>query len=75
MSISQALKGAFMLDFAGAFGLAMKKFFQPKLTINYPFENAMISGFGLLAFGLFAMLIGRTFNYLENRSDSKGRSK
>ena len=35
------------------------------------FENAMLSGFGLLAFGLVAMLIGRTFNYLEMRSNSK----
>jgi NADH-quinone oxidoreductase subunit I len=43
MSIAQALKGALMLDFAGAFGLAMKKFFEPKFTINYPFEKGHIS--------------------------------
>ena len=41
--ITQAAKGALLLDFVGAFGLAMKHFGQPKRTILYPFEKGPIS--------------------------------
>jgi NADH-quinone oxidoreductase subunit I len=41
--ILQAAKGALMLDFVGAFGLAMQKFFARKHTINYPFEKGPLS--------------------------------
>jgi NADH-quinone oxidoreductase subunit I len=34
-----ALRGALLLDIAGAFGLAMKHFVQPKRTVYYPFER------------------------------------
>ena len=34
--ISQAIKGAALLDFAGAFGLAMKYMIAPKKTVIYP---------------------------------------
>jgi NADH-quinone oxidoreductase subunit I len=37
--VGQAIKGAALLDFAGAFGLAMKHFVQPKRTVYYPFER------------------------------------
>ncbi|RKQ71653.1 NADH dehydrogenase subunit I [Litorimonas taeanensis] len=41
--IKQAARGALLLDFIGAFVLAMKYFFRPKVTINYPFEKGPIS--------------------------------
>ena len=37
--IGQAVKGALLLDFIGAFGLSMKYMMRPKATINYPFER------------------------------------
>ena len=37
--IGQAIKGAFLLDFAGAFGLAMKYMIRPKATVIYPNER------------------------------------
>ena len=37
--IGQAVKGAALVDFAGAFGLAMKYMVQPKKTVYYPFER------------------------------------
>ncbi len=37
--IGQAIKGAFLLDFIGAFGLSVKYMLRPKATINYPFER------------------------------------
>ena len=37
--IGQAAKGAMMLDFLGALGLAAKYMARPKATINYPFER------------------------------------
>jgi len=40
---SQAVKGAILMDFAGAFGLAMKHMVRPKKTINYPFEKGPLS--------------------------------
>ncbi len=41
--IKQAVRGIFLLEFASAFWLAMKYFFRPKITINYPFEKGPIS--------------------------------
>ena len=41
--VKQAAKGAALLDFAGAFGLAMKYMLAPKKTINYPFEKGPLS--------------------------------
>ena len=37
--IAQAAKGAMVLDFLGAFGLAAKYMARPKATVNYPFER------------------------------------
>ena len=37
--IKQAVRGIFLLEFVSAFWLAMKYFFRPKITINYPFEK------------------------------------
>ncbi|MEP3654888.1 MAG: NADH-quinone oxidoreductase subunit NuoI [Litorimonas sp.] len=41
--IKQVIRGAFLLEFVSAFILAMKYFFRPKVTINYPFEKGPIS--------------------------------
>src|SRR5271168_91918 len=41
--IGQAVKGAALMDFAGAFFLAMKFYAQPKKTIYYPFEKGPLS--------------------------------
>jgi NADH-quinone oxidoreductase subunit I len=41
--IQQAFRGAFLLEFVSAFILAVKYFFRPKVTINYPFEKGPIS--------------------------------
>ena len=37
--IGQAAKGAMMLDFLGALGLAAKYMARPKATVHYPFER------------------------------------
>ena len=37
--IGQAVKGAALLDFAGAFALAMKYMIRPKATVLYPHER------------------------------------
>jgi NADH-quinone oxidoreductase subunit I len=39
LRVGQALKGALLLDFWGAFGTAMKYMAKPKMTVNYPFER------------------------------------
>jgi NADH-quinone oxidoreductase subunit I len=41
--LGQALRGAMLSDFAGAFALSMKYFFTRKATINYPFEKGPLS--------------------------------
>ena len=41
--IAQAARGAALLDFIGAFGLAMGYMVRPKATINYPFEKGPLS--------------------------------
>lgn len=43
MKIFQAIKGATMFDFVGAFALAMQTYFRRKPTVNYPFEKGPIS--------------------------------
>ena len=37
--IGQALKGAALLDFAGALGLGLKHMIRPKKTVQFPFER------------------------------------
>ena len=41
--IGQAIKGAALMDFVGAFGLGMKYMMRPKATLNYPFEKGPLS--------------------------------
>jgi NADH-quinone oxidoreductase subunit I len=41
--ISQAAKGAALMDFVGAFGMAMRYMVRPKATVNYPFEKGPLS--------------------------------
>ena len=41
--ISQAVKGAALMDFIGATGLALKYMWLPKKTVNYPFEKGPLS--------------------------------
>lgn len=41
--LKQVIRGAFLLEFVSAFILAMKYFFRPKVTINYPFEKGPLS--------------------------------
>jgi NADH-quinone oxidoreductase subunit I len=37
--IGQAVKGAALMDFAGAFALGMKYMIKPKMTVQYPHER------------------------------------
>ncbi|MDO9432122.1 MAG: NADH-quinone oxidoreductase subunit NuoI [Pseudomonadota bacterium] len=37
--ISQAVRGAALMDFIGAFGLAMQYMIKPKATVQYPHER------------------------------------
>ena len=39
MKLDQAARALFLTEFISAFGLAMRYFFSPKATINYPFEK------------------------------------
>lgn len=41
--IKQLIRGALLLEFVSAFILAMRFFFRPKVTINYPFEKGPLS--------------------------------
>jgi NADH-quinone oxidoreductase subunit I len=41
--INYFFKGFFLIEFVAAFILAMKYFFRPKVTINYPFEKGALS--------------------------------
>ena len=43
MGLDQAAKSLFLKEFVSAFFLAMRYFFKPKPTINYPFEKGQIS--------------------------------
>ncbi len=42
-AIIRFVRSAFLLDFLGAFALAMRYFFRPKPTLNYPFEKGPLS--------------------------------
>ncbi|MGB6229603.1 MAG: NADH-quinone oxidoreductase subunit NuoI [Litorimonas sp.] len=41
--VKQFIRGALLLEFVSAFGLAMRYFFRPKVTVNYPFEKGPLS--------------------------------
>ena len=41
--LAQAAKSLLLLEFVSAFWLAMKYFFKPKVTVNYPFEKGPLS--------------------------------
>lgn len=41
--IKQLIRGALLLEFVSAFILAMRFFFRPKVTLNYPFEKGPLS--------------------------------
>ena len=43
MRLDRAAKGLFLMEFVTGFVLAMRYFFRPKATINYPFEKNPIS--------------------------------
>jgi len=43
MKISRIIKTVFMADFVAGLLIAIKKIFQSKKTINYPFEKGKIS--------------------------------
>ena len=42
-TLAQTVKSIFLWDFVSGFFLGMKYFFQPKATLNYPFERAPLS--------------------------------
>jgi NADH-quinone oxidoreductase subunit I len=43
MSLAQTLRGALLMDFFGAFGVALREMFRRKATVNYPFEKNPLS--------------------------------
>ena len=43
MRLDRAAKGLFLMEFVTSFVLAMRYFFKPKATLNYPFEKGPIS--------------------------------
>ena len=43
MRLDQAARSIFLTEFVSAFFLAMRYFFKPKATLNYPFEKGPIS--------------------------------
>ena len=43
MRLDRAAKGLFLMEFVTGFVLAMRYFFKPKATINYPYEKNPIS--------------------------------
>ena len=43
MRLDRAAKGLFLMEFLTGFVLAMRYFFRPKATLNYPFEKGPIS--------------------------------
>ncbi|MDU6829603.1 MAG: NADH-quinone oxidoreductase subunit I, partial [Bradyrhizobium sp.] len=43
MNISATARSLLLSEFVSAFFLAMRYFFQPKPTLNYPFEKGPIS--------------------------------
>ena len=43
MRLDRAARSLFLSEFVWAFFLAMRYFFRPKATLNYPFEKGPIS--------------------------------
>ena len=43
MRLDQAARAVFLLEFVSGFFLAMRYFFKPKATLNYPFEKGPVS--------------------------------
>jgi NADH-quinone oxidoreductase subunit I len=43
MKLVQAARSILLMEFVSAFFLAMRYFFKPKVTLNYPFEKGSIS--------------------------------
>jgi len=43
MRLDQAARSIFLTEFVSAFFLAMRYFFKPKVTLNYPFEKGSLS--------------------------------
>ena len=41
--LDQLARSIFLMDFVCAFFLAMRYFFKPKVTLNYPFEKGALS--------------------------------
>ena len=41
--LRKTARSIFLMDFVSAFALAMRYFFKPKVTINYPFEKGALS--------------------------------
>ena len=41
--VRQMIRAAFLVEFVEAFLLAMRYFFRPKVTVNYPFEKGPLS--------------------------------
>jgi NADH-quinone oxidoreductase subunit I len=41
--LDKAARSIFLMDFVSAFFLAMRYFFRPKVTLNYPFEKGALS--------------------------------
>ena len=41
--INQAVRGAALMDFAGALGLALQHIWEPKVTVQFPFERNPLS--------------------------------
>ena len=41
--VRQMIRAAFLVEFVEAFVLAMRYFFRPKVTVNYPFEKGPLS--------------------------------
>src|SRR4029077_4938177 len=43
MKLDQSARALFLKEFASAFVLALRYFFKPKPTLNYPFEKGQLS--------------------------------
>ena len=43
MKLDQAARSVFLLEFVSGFALAMRYFFKPKATLDYPFEKGPLS--------------------------------
>jgi hypothetical protein len=39
--LHKTARSIFLIDFVSAFVLAMRYFFRPKVTLNYPFEKSL----------------------------------